>query len=375
MRRRIPIQFPFLALLLFALILSGCNYPGTATPDLFPTYAAQTVEARLTQSAGTTPVLPPPTNTEAPPPPPTEVPATPTNTSTPIATQTQTPCNRAAFVSDVTVPDGTTFAPNATFTKTWRLKNAGTCTWNSSYSIVFDDGNSMNGPASKALTGTVAPGQTVDISVDLKAPSSSGSYRGYWMLRSDAGILFGVGSAGDVAFWVDIQVGSGGDTVVYNFISRYCDATWVSGAGTLPCPGSTGDSEGFVIKVNNPKLETGATDDEPALETHPEWVDNGVITGRFPAFDVESGDHFKAVIGCLYNGNACDVRFQLNYRADGGSLQNLGQWDETYDGSIRKLDIDLSSLDGKSVEFILAVQAHGPSNQDWAFWLLPRIVR
>ncbi|MFN2273624.1 MAG: NBR1-Ig-like domain-containing protein, partial [Anaerolineales bacterium] len=263
MRRRIPIQFPFLALLLFALILSGCNYPGTATPDLFPTYAAQTVEARLTQSAGTTPVLPPPTNTEAPPPPPTEVPATPTNTSTPIATQTQTPCNRAAFVSDVTVPDGTTFAPNATFTKTWRLKNAGTCTWNSSYSIVFDDGNSMNGPASKALTGTVAPGQTVDISVDLKAPSSSGSYRGYWMLRSDAGILFGVGSAGDVAFWVDIQVGSGGDTVVYNFISRYCDATWVSGAGTLPCPGNTGDSEGFVIKVNNPKLETGATDDEP----------------------------------------------------------------------------------------------------------------
>jgi hypothetical protein len=375
MRRMTPNQLSFFAFLLLALILAGCNYPGTPTPDLFPTFAAQTVESRLTQSAGTTPILPPPTNTEAAPPPTTEVPVTPTHTSTPIPTQTTTPCNRAAFVSDVTVPDGTSFAANASFTKTWRLKNAGTCTWNSSYSLVFDDGSSMNGPATKALTGTVAPGQTVDISVDLKAPGSSGSYRGYWKLRSDAGILFGVGSAGDVAFWVDIKVGSGGDTVVYNFVSRYCDAQWVSGAGNLSCPGTTGDSEGFVVKVNNPKLETGSTDDEPALETHPEWDNDGVITGRFPAFDVESGDHFKAVIGCLYNGTACDVRFQLNYRANGGSLQNLGQWDEIYDGAIRKLDIDLSSLAGKSVEFVLAVQAHGASSQDWAFWLLPRIVR
>jgi hypothetical protein len=375
MRPTRPVPLTYLAILLLALVLTGCNYPGTPTPDQFPTFAAQTVEARLTESAGSTPVSPPPTNTEAPPPSPTEAQVTPTNTSTPIPTQTETPCNRAAFVSDVTVPDGTSLTPNESFTKTWRLKNAGTCTWNSSYALVFDDGNAMSGPASKALTGTVAPGQTVDISVDLKAPSSSGSYRGYWLLRSDTGILFGVGSSGDVAFWVDIQVGSGGDTVVYNFVSKYCDAEWVSGAGVLTCPGTTGDAEGFVVKVNNPKLENGTTDDEPALETHPEWVNNGVISGKFPAFDVESGDHFKAVIGCLYNGAACDVRFQLNYRADGGSLQNLGQWDEVYDGTIRKLDIDLSSLDGKSVEFVLAVQAHGASNQDWAFWLLPRIVR
>jgi len=374
MRRRFSARFSLAALVFLALLLAGCNYPGTATPDLFPTYAAQTVEARLTQGAGVPSAPPPATETQAPPPP-TEVQATPTNTSTPIPTQTETPCNRAAFVSDVTVPDGTSFSPNASFTKTWRLKNAGTCTWNSSYSLVFDTGDAMNGPASKALTGTVAPGQTIDISVDLKAPGSAGSYRGYWKLRSDAGVLFGVGSSGDVAFWVDIQVGSGGDTVVYNFVSHYCDATWVSGAGTLPCPGSTGDAEGFVVKVNDPKLETGAVENEPALETHPEWVNNGVITGRFPAFDVESGDHFKTVIGCLYNGNACSVRFQLNYRADGGSLQNLGQWDESYDGSIRKLDVDLSSLAGKSVEFVLAVQANGASNQDWAFWLLPRIVR
>ena len=38
-------------------------------------------------------------------------------------------CDQAQFVSDLTVPDGSSFAPGATFTKTWRLKTIGTCTW------------------------------------------------------------------------------------------------------------------------------------------------------------------------------------------------------------------------------------------------------
>ena len=66
----------------------------------------------------------------------------------------------------------------------------------------------MGGPASKQLTsGTVSPGQTVDISVDLKSPSSAGEYRGNWQIRSDKGIVFGVG-AGDVAFYLEIKVGT-----------------------------------------------------------------------------------------------------------------------------------------------------------------------
>ncbi len=130
-----------------------------------------------------------------------------------------------------------------------------------------------------------------------------------------------------------------------------------------------------MVKLDAPKLENGTTENEPALFTHPQWVDNGVITGTYPAYPVKAGDRFKAVIGCLWNGAACNVRFQLNYRADGGALQNLGQWDQVYDGTILKLDLDLSSLAGKSVAFTLAVQANGPSNQDWAFWLLPRIAR
>jgi hypothetical protein len=93
------------------------------------------------------------------------------------------------------------------FTKTWRLKNNGTCTWTSGYQLVFDHGDAMGGPSSVPLTsGTVAPGQTIDISVDLTAPSKPGAYQGYWKLRNPSGVLFGWGSNADSAFWVKIQV-------------------------------------------------------------------------------------------------------------------------------------------------------------------------
>jgi hypothetical protein len=94
------------------------------------------------------------------------------------------------------------------FTKTWRLRNTGSCTWDASYQLIFKEGDAMSGPASQQLTaGTVSPGQTVDISVDLTSPSSAGEYRGDWLIRSDAGIVFGVGTSGNVAFYLEIEVG------------------------------------------------------------------------------------------------------------------------------------------------------------------------
>lgn len=197
------------ALLVIAvLMLSACNFPGLQTPDPFPTYAAQTVEARLTSAAGVQPTseTPPPAATTSSPATATNPPEDPTATNTPIPTETEIPCNRASFVTDVSIPDGTDLDPGESFTKTWRLRNSGSCTWNSNYELLFKDGDAMGGPASKDLTGSVAPGETVDISVDLTAPNSEGSYKGFWWLRSDAGIVFGVGSSGDVPFFVEIDV-------------------------------------------------------------------------------------------------------------------------------------------------------------------------
>ncbi len=359
--------------------LAGCNIPRAELPvDRNATAAAETIAAQLTALA-VTPARPPTT----PAPPSTEAMVTPTTSPTlppsptSTATPTTVPCDRAQYIADVNYPDGTDLAPGTSFTKTWRIQNTGTCTWTSSYSLVFYSGDSMSAPAAVSLTpGTVAPGQSVDVSVPLVAPSTAGTYQGYFRLRNAAGVVFGLGAAGTGSLWAKIDVVAG-TTLAYSFVDHVCEAEWVSAAGVLPCPGTDGDANGFVIVINNPKFENNITEDEPALETHPQWIDNGVITGRFPAVAVQAGDRFRAYIGCRWRsgGSACSVVYQLNYRIGSGPLQNLGQWTETYDGNWTQLNIDLSSLAGESVQFVLAVTANGPSNQDWALWLNPRIVR
>jgi hypothetical protein len=203
--------FTLIALAMTVAILD-CNLPGTTTaipentpvipPDTSGTSVALTVQAELTKAnppqLTSTPTVTPVTFTQTstnPPPTATQQP--------PTATLTQVPCNQASFVSDVSVPDGTVFETGQAFTKTWRLKNTGSCTWNSSYQLVFVNGDQMNGPGSQTLTsGTVAPNSTVDVSVNMFAPASGGTYRGYWKIREPGGATFGVSTG---AFWVEIK--------------------------------------------------------------------------------------------------------------------------------------------------------------------------
>jgi hypothetical protein len=61
------------------------------------------------------------------------------------------------------------------------------------------------GYAQSLTSGTVPPGGTVDISVNLTAPVASGSYKGSWRLREPGGQYFGIGNSGG-DFWVAITV-------------------------------------------------------------------------------------------------------------------------------------------------------------------------
>jgi len=169
------------------------------------TQMAATVEAMLTQSAVSTQSVPTQSIPTQTPVPATTTPIPPTNTPIPTATPISY-CNWLKFVDDVTVPDGSVFAPGETFTKTWRLKNVGTCAWTTDTKLVFASGAQMSGPTVAALPGYVAPGQTVDVSVTLTAPSKRGEYVGYWMLRSPDGIVFGTGTKAATPFFVDIEV-------------------------------------------------------------------------------------------------------------------------------------------------------------------------
>ncbi len=174
--------------------------PGTYTLMLKAYNAAggvsQPEAITVSVTGAATPTLSGPTATPtATPPGPT---ATPTDTQTPVIivvtptpTVTPTPCNLdAAFVADVTVPDGTVFEPGARIDKIWRIRNSGSCLWESGYTWVFVSGDQMGAAASQAVP-TTAVGGNVDIGVTMYAPSTPGTYTGYWRMKSSDGQVFG----------------------------------------------------------------------------------------------------------------------------------------------------------------------------------------
>lgn len=113
---------------------------------------------------------------------------------------TPTTCiNSMTFVGDVTITDGHQVSPGEHFRKTWRVYNNGTCTWTPQYSFVYVSGNQMSGNNISIPT-TVAMGQTIDLSVDLIAPSAPGTYKGYWQMRAPQGTNFGE------TIWVKVRV-------------------------------------------------------------------------------------------------------------------------------------------------------------------------
>ncbi len=138
----------------------------------------------------------------------TSTPQPPTVTPTPRPPMSPTPlCDVAQYLRDVTIPDGTVLLPGQRFTKTWRFKNIGVCTWNDEYQLFLDAGEPMGGSVFQTLAGDVAPGDTVDFYIELKAPLNPGAYRGYWRLRNPAGVLIPVvGGYQGGSFYVDIVV-------------------------------------------------------------------------------------------------------------------------------------------------------------------------
>lgn len=114
--------------------------------------------------------------------------------------------NKIRSINDISIRDGSKLAPNEIFRKTWRMKNAGTCIWDQGYTLIFTGGDAMGGKRIVNIPKTVYPGETVELSIDLQAPSIPGHYRGYYMLQDSIGYTFGYGSYANTAFWVDIYV-------------------------------------------------------------------------------------------------------------------------------------------------------------------------
>jgi hypothetical protein len=352
----------------------------SATPVIiFPTDVVLPVETATplpTELPTNTPLpteTPLPTATTIPPTataiPPTATPLPPTATATPAI-----PCYAAQFVADVTVPNGAPFPPDTGFTKTWRVRNVGTCSWTKDHDLVFISGTAMTKKNTVvALPGTVKPGETVEISVNLKSPLKAGNYTGTWALR-DANGRFYYGNTQLGKLTVSIQVFDFSDRITYNLIVAACQATWKnSHKDPLLCYGSTTSSKGSITILNLPRLEN-RTENEPALWVRPDVDSDGRIVGTYPAYSVQNGDRFRAWVGCLADSKGCNVQFELKARLENGSTTSLGSWNEKYDGEVTAIDLDLSSLAGQKVQFVLSVTViDGQPDKANAFWFMPRV--
>jgi hypothetical protein len=285
-------------------------------------------------------------------------------------------CDRIKFVSDVTIPDGASLNPGFAFTKTWRIKNAGTCTWTPAYRLAFHSGDPMGGPASVSLPRKVAPGQVIDISVNLVAPGLAGTYKGAWQMRNAEGKPFGSGLSTDGTIWVQIKVNKTAlEGTHYDFVANACAAEWSSPAGNLPCPGREGDKNGFVLRIKQPRLEDGSTYSLPGLLTFPQNVENGSIQGIYPPLLVQPGDRFRSIVNCEYGAKACLLLFRLDYQIGNGPIFGFWSIGEVNEGKYFEADVDLSPFAGEEIKFVLQVQAFGPATDDRALWVAPRIIR
>lgn len=161
------------------------------------------------------------------------------------------------------------------------------------------------------------------------------------------------------------------DTMAYDFVANYCSATWTSGAGTLPCPGTDGAASGYVYSVTSPKFEDGTIDTAPGLLIAPQNVSGGFIQGVYPAYTVQSGDRFQSAVHCAYGASACYVLLRLDYKIGTGPQQTFWHWKERNDGWFYRANLDLSSLAGQSVQFILYMAdmpGLGTPSGDRAMW-------
>jgi uncharacterized protein YkwD len=224
------------------LVLSACSggpATETAAPALTGTQEATALVSLTEPAAETeTPAAPSAEASTAAP----ATLATATATVGTIAPTNPPDCtNKGSFVADITIPDNTNIGGGTTFTKTWRIANAGTCVWGPAYTLVYYSGERMGAPNSVPL-GITYPGQNVDISVDLTAPNKTGTYQGNFVIKNPAGLIMSIGD--DSRLWaiINVTVTNVASATPAATAAAPAASTAVSGTGVTPAATVTGST-------------------------------------------------------------------------------------------------------------------------------------
>jgi len=263
----------------------------------------------------------------------------------------------------------------------------------------------MDALNSIALPSNVAPGQTIDISIDLIAPTAPGTYKGIWAFEDNTGQQFGLGSSTKGEVWVQVKVvlaptitptpllestqtseptseptvvipfkAPSLETLAYDFVSEICSAQWLINNIQQPCPGSSGEAQNAISLVTSPTLEDGSMLINPAIMISPSNTD-GSIQGIYPEYLVQPGDHFHAIASCEVNSISCSTLFRVSYQDTSNTTVDLWAVGEFYDQKYTQIDIDISPLAGQKVKFILDVTPLNMDPGNHVFWASPGIYR
>jgi hypothetical protein len=165
---------------------------------------------------------------------------------------------------------------------------------------------------------------------------------------------------------------------VFDFIDAAPNAKWdnfVMGV-VLPFPGSESDKRGFATYKYNVKMEDGTTYAR-VLETHPQWVDGGVIFGWYGPLTIQPGSEFVAKAGFLDGAQGTDgVEFRIAFRESSTLKDTMLQVvPAKYDGKLDTFKTSLDPVAGKIGQILLVVQSAGTSYRDWAAWIDAKIIR
>ena len=221
----------------------------------------------------------------------------------------------------------------------WSITNA--------TSVVIDNG-----------IGTVASSGSSLVSPDVSTNYTLTAINAYGYINQTASVLV---------------TGGGGVTTAYDFVEQAPSAYWWTIIGStltpLPFPGALNDNRGFATYQNNIKLNDGNTYTR-VLETHPQWVNNGWISGKYTGVTVPPGAKLRIKVGLINGASAGDVIFNIGKLGDPATINT----NVFYAGGVKTLESDLSAYAGQTIGFVLNVNANGSSGQDWAAWAEAKII-
>ena len=366
------------------LLLVGCD--AIPTHPVAPTLnvqlaVASTAAVELTRDAADKGAQATPTATTEPV---VQKEATPTAQMMPTPTQpenTPGPKDIGLLLGMVSMGEGSQLFSGEVFHVTWRIRNIGETVWNDQYSLVHVKGNNFGQAEKIPFAFEALPGDIVDVTLVMTAPTERGMYLGEWLLAAPDGSLFGMELDGSETLPVSVEVTGNPLTSPFRQIFRmyvdYSTAEWrdQNGPALVNVDGNIG-LHGYVTRENDPTFEGGLQEDEPTIVMMPPRGEGGYIAGKFPAFVSETSDYLVTRVGCLEPHKFCDATLKVLVQVEGeDEVEVLWESDKEYTGEWLLIRRNLTRYAGKAVHFIFVVESKGNNVDDVIGWFVPAIYR